>query len=67
VNVTQQQLSLGFSLQMNRAISMDFTWVHGFHNSIRGPVPAREIPIPNPTIELTQSIDSWAVGVGVKY
>ena len=63
--INQHQLSLGFSMQMTRAISMDFAWVHGFKNSIRGPVlPAQ---IPGATVELSQSLDSWVVGMGINF
>ena len=64
--INQHQLSLGFAVQMNRSISMDFAWVHGFENSIRGPVPIAQLPAGS-TVGLTQSLDSWIVGLGVNF
>ena len=64
--INQHAFSLGFSMQMTRAITMDFAWVHSFRNSIRGPIPAAQIP-GGATIELTQSLDSWIFGMGVKF
>ena len=61
--IVQHHLSLGFSMKMTRAISTDFTWVHGFENSIRGPVGE----LPNATIELSQSLDSWVIGMSVNF
>lgn len=64
--INQHQISLGFSMQLNRSMTMDFTWVHGFDNSIRGPVPGGEIP-GGATVQLDQSMDSWVVGMGVDF
>ena len=63
--INQHQLSLGFSIQMNRSISMDFAWVHGFRNSIEGPIPPAQIA--GATVGLSQSIDSWVVSMGVDF
>ncbi len=64
--INQHQISLGFSMQMTSAISMDFAWIHGLDNSIRGPIPASEIP-GGQSIVLEQSLDSWALGMGVNF
>ncbi len=64
--INQHQISLGFGMQMTRAISMDFAWVHGFENSIVGPIPFT--PIPGvATVELDSSFDSWILGLAVNY
>ena len=64
--INQQQFTLGFSLQMNRKISMDVTWIHGFENSIEGPVPVDQLPA-GTTVGITQSLDSWAFGLGIDF
>lgn len=64
--INQQQISLGFSMRMTRSITMDFTWVHGFENSIRGPVPIQQIP-GGATVGMTQSLDSWIFGTSVNF
>ena len=66
--INQQQFSLGFAMQLCESISMDFTWVHGFENSIRGPVPGGQINPPNgATVGLEQSLDAWIVGMAVTF
>ena len=66
--INQHQFSLGFSMRMTRAITTDFAWVHGFENSIRGPIPTGQLPpFVTPTVGLSQSFDSWVVGMGVDF
>ena len=59
----QHQLSLGFGLDINRSLTLDFAWIHVFANTIRGPV----LELPDTTIAMTQSLDFWSLGIGVRY
>jgi len=62
--ISQHQLSLGFSAKLTRQIAVDFAWVHGFENSISGPVPPTQLPGGN-TVTMTQSLDAWIFGTSV--
>lgn len=44
---------------------LDFARVHGFENSIPGPILPTEIPPAGATVALNQSLDSWIVGMGI--
>jgi len=64
--INRHQLSLGLGVQLTQAISMDFAWVHGFENSIRGPILPEQLP-GNTAVEIDQSFDAWCFGLAVKY
>jgi long-chain fatty acid transport protein len=59
----QHQMSLGFGFDIQRSLTMDFAWIHAFENTIRGPV----LELPGTTIAMTQSLDFWSLGIGVRY
>ncbi len=63
--INQHQLSAGFAVQLTQAITMDFAWVHGFENSIRGPILPEQIA--GATVQLDQSFDAWVFGTAVKF
>jgi long-chain fatty acid transport protein len=63
--INQHQLSMGVAVQLSKAISMDFAWVHGFKNSIRGPVAPEQLP--GATVQLDQSFDALVFGTAVKF
>ena len=59
----QHQFSMGLGFDLNRSLTLDFAWVHAFENTIQGPV----LELPNTTIAMSQSVDFWSLGVGVRY
>jgi len=61
--VVQHQFSLGGSMRLTRAITLDLAWVHGFENAIEGSI----LQIPDTSVRLDQSLDSWSLGMGVDF
>jgi len=61
--INQYQFSLGMTTRLGRKLSLDFAWVHGFENSIEGPIGQ----VPGTTVGIDQSLDSWIFGLGCDY
>lgn len=59
----QHQISVGLGFDLSRSLTLDFAWVHAFENTIRGPV----LELPNTTVAMSQSLDFWSLGIGVRY
>ena len=64
--INQHQISLGWGIQVKSSISMDLAWVHGFKNSIRGPVPVAQ-RLGGATVALDQSFDALVAGMGINF
>ena len=63
--INQQQVSLGGSLQMTPAITMDTTVVYGFSSSIEGPLPIPGVGVGR--VGLKQDLISLAVSMRFAY
>ncbi len=59
----QHTLSLGASLRVNENILFSAGWVHGFRNTIEGPVSQ----IPGTTARMDAQIDSILAGLTIQY
>lgn len=63
--ISQQQVSLGSSLQMTPAITMDTTVVYGFSSSIEGPLPIPGVGLGR--VGIKQDLISLAVSMRFAY
>ena len=61
--ITEHTLSLGASYSVTENITCSFAWVHGFDNSIQGPI----LQIPGSSVRLTTQTDSILAGLNFKF
>ncbi len=61
--ITQHTLSFGASYAVTETVTASFAWVHGFDNSIQGPI----LQIPGSSIKLTSQVDSIWMGVNTSF
>ncbi len=61
--ILQHSLSFGALFEMNETISLSFSWVHAFRNSISGPIAQ----VPGSSITLDTQVDSILSGIIVNY
>ncbi len=61
--ITQHTLSLGSSLAMTEDIMFTLAWVHGFRNSISGPIGQ----IPGASASFDVQTDSLVAGLNIKF
>jgi long-chain fatty acid transport protein len=67
--IFQHVVSAGASLQLTRSVIGSLTYIHGFDNTVNGPILAGPAltPVPLSKVSLSQSIDSVMLGVGVVF
>jgi long-chain fatty acid transport protein len=65
----QHLLSFGATWQFSKSIGITGTWVHGFKNTITGPLqsPIFGGPVPLSTVDLSQEADSIILAMNVLY
>jgi long-chain fatty acid transport protein len=56
-------LTLGASYDINENVTASIAWMHGFRNSIEGPI----LQIPNSTVRLDAQVDTLWAGVNIKF
>jgi long-chain fatty acid transport protein len=61
--ITQHTLSLGASYALTDNITMTFAWMHGFDNSIQGPI----LQVPGTSIKLTSQVDQILMGINMTF
>ena len=61
--ITEHTLSLGASFAITENITASFAWMHGFDNSISGPI----LQVPGTSVKLTSQIDQILMGVNMTF
>jgi long-chain fatty acid transport protein len=61
--ITEHTLSMGASYTMTENVTLSFAWMHGFDNSIQGPI----LQIPGSSVRLTTQSDSIVAGINVSF
>jgi long-chain fatty acid transport protein len=61
--IIQNTLSLGMSLKLTDQVTMSAAWVHGFRNSVTGPIGQ----IPGASARLDAQVDSIVLGLTIQY
>ncbi len=59
LSIIQHTLSFGASYAVTETVTASLAWVHGFDNSIQGPI----LQIPGSSVKLTSRVDSIRMGV----
>jgi long-chain fatty acid transport protein len=61
--ITQHTLSMGASYALTENMNLSFAWVHGFDNSIQGPI----LQVPGSSVRLTSQVDSIWLGLNMSF
>jgi long-chain fatty acid transport protein len=56
-------LTLGASYDLTENVTLSLAWMHGFRNSIEGPI----LQIPNSSVRLDAQLDTLWAGVNIKF
>jgi long-chain fatty acid transport protein len=56
-------LTLGASYDLNENVTLSMAWMHGFRNSIEGPI----LQVPNSSVRLDAQVDTLWAGVNIKF
>ena len=59
----EHTLSLGASYAITENITASFAWMHGFDNSIQGPI----LQVPGTSVKLTSQVDQILMGVNMTF
>lgn len=65
--INQHAVSVGASKQMGECWQLHLTYLHGFENSIAGPLQTPAGPIPDTEVRSTVSADALAAGISVQF
>ncbi len=63
----QHMLSTGASYQVTDAFSLSVAYMHGFHNSITGPIVLPAGTVPGSSVSNSAAFDSLMIGATVKF
>jgi long-chain fatty acid transport protein len=56
-------LTMGASYELNENVTASLAWMHGFRNSIQGPI----LQIPGSTVRIDAQVDTLWAGVNIKF
>ena len=61
--ITEHTLSMGASYALNENVTFTAAWVHGFDNSIQGPI----LQVPGSSVRYTAQVDQILAGVNISF
>ncbi len=65
--IIEHNISVGMSWNVTEDFTLSFAYVHGFENSINGPLLSPAGPVPGTAVRNTASYDSVVIGATVKF